>query len=69
MWIALINMEHKYGSMQTLENAFERAVAESKVITMCCVCALADLMNHPHVGLQQLVSLCVFDIIFIFRVS
>jgi hypothetical protein len=31
VWIALLNLEHKYGSMETLEKAFARAVAESKV--------------------------------------
>lgn len=31
VWLALLNMEHKYGSMETLETAFARAVAESKV--------------------------------------
>jgi len=31
VWIALLNMEHKYGSMETLDKAFTKAVAESKV--------------------------------------
>jgi hypothetical protein len=31
VWIALLNMEHKYGTTETLEQAFTRAVAESKV--------------------------------------
>jgi len=31
VWIALLNMEHKYGSMETLGKAFTSAVAESKV--------------------------------------
>lgn len=31
MWVALINLEHKYGSMQSLESLFKRAILESKV--------------------------------------
>ncbi len=31
IWVALINLEHKYGSMISLENVFKRAVSESKV--------------------------------------
>ncbi len=34
MWIALLNMEHKYGTMKTLEGAFQKAVAESKVLCL-----------------------------------
>ena len=30
MWMALLNMEHKFGSADTLESVFNRAVAESK---------------------------------------
>jgi hypothetical protein len=44
VWLALLNMEHKYGSMETLETAFARAVAESKVsgnpltsFDTCCI--------------------------------
>lgn len=31
MWIALLNMEYKYGTTESLEKAFSTAVAESKV--------------------------------------
>jgi rRNA biogenesis protein RRP5 len=30
VWMAMLNLEHKYGSMQTLEAVFARAVAESQ---------------------------------------
>ena len=32
MWVAYLNLEHKYGTMDSLEKLFKRAVAESKVI-------------------------------------
>lgn len=39
VWIALLNMEHKYGSMETLDKAFTKAVAESKVSLQIYLCA------------------------------
>lgn len=42
VWIALLNMEHKYGSMETLEKAFTSAVAESKV-KFCYIFNLSHL--------------------------
>lgn len=43
VWVALLNMEHRYGNTQTLESNFAKAVAESKgkLIFM----ALADIYN------------------------
>jgi hypothetical protein len=34
VWIALLNMEYKFGSTESLEQSFARAVAESKVRSM-----------------------------------
>ena len=31
VWVALLNLEHKYGSMPSLEALFKRAILESKV--------------------------------------
>eukprot|EP01038_Epipyxis_sp_PR26KG_P005669 gene5669-7826_t len=30
VWVAILNMEHKFGTMETLDNMFNKAVAESK---------------------------------------
>ena len=31
MWVALVNLEYKYGTMDSLEAEFKRAVNESRV--------------------------------------
>ena len=32
VWVAYLNLEHKFGSMDTLEGVFGRAIQESKVV-------------------------------------
>jgi uncharacterized protein HemY len=40
VWVALLNLEHKYGTMESLEDVFTRALQESKAKYICL--ALAD---------------------------
>ena len=34
MWVALLNLEHKYGTMESLEALFKQAILQSKVCLM-----------------------------------
>ena len=67
VWMALLNMELKYGTSQSLEKAFARAVAESKVslpvnqsVAHTCTHLLTYLLTHsPH----SLLPLCYMDLV------
>jgi rRNA biogenesis protein RRP5 len=61
VWVAMINLEHKYGTDRTLQEVFKRAVTESKVQTISpldpthpCLPPLVSQSKYIHLQLAEL---------------